>query len=77
MTDLFYNQGTPPDKLIEECAELIQAVIKYKRFGAKATDPKTNISYDNVADIEKEFKDVEAAIESLRDYWKDLTWAQT
>lgn len=65
--------------LSEECAELIsalsdviKAVSKYKRFGAKATDPKTGIEYDNVKDIcsaltqvSDEFNDYANAVRNL------------
>ena len=65
MTNLAYHQGSPEDKLIEECAELIQIIIKYKRFGKEATDPFTGIYYNNKDLIKKEMDDVVDAIEKL------------
>jgi len=65
MTDLFYNQGTPEIKLIEECAELIKAVCKYERFKVEATDPKTGIVYRNDEDIKREMDDVIQAMEKM------------
>lgn len=65
MTDLSYPQGSPEDKLIEECSELIQAICKYKRFGVEATDPKTGINYRNDDDIKREMDDVIKAMEVL------------
>lgn len=40
----------------EEAAELIQAIAKFMRFGARPT--AAGITYDNVADIQKEMTDL-------------------
>ena len=33
MDERFVNIGKAEDKVIEECAEVIQAIVKIKRFG--------------------------------------------
>lgn len=50
-------------RIEEEAGEVIKAIGKYHRFGATATDPKTNITYDNIKDIYSELSDLKHAIE--------------
>jgi NTP pyrophosphatase (non-canonical NTP hydrolase) len=52
-------------KLEEECGEVIKAIGKFHRFGPVATDPKTGVVYDNIADIIREAGDVAQAAISL------------
>lgn len=44
----FYGTGAQLDMLQEECAELIQAVSKFKRRGSKATEQLA----EEIADVE-------------------------
>jgi NTP pyrophosphatase (non-canonical NTP hydrolase) len=66
MNENFINIGQPEDKLIEECSELIQAIIKAKRFGLFNINPLTNIS--NIDRIKSELADVEYAIEKYYEW---------
>jgi NTP pyrophosphatase (non-canonical NTP hydrolase) len=52
--------------LAEECCEVLLAIEKYRRFGARATDPRTHIEYDNIADIYTELNDLDAAMARFR-----------
>ena len=47
--------------LIEECSELIKATTKLMRFGQKATDRKTDRTYNNAADVITEHAQLELA----------------
>lgn len=49
-------------RLIEEASETIKAAAKIQRFGVIATDSKTGIKYDNVADLRSEINDLKHAI---------------
>ena len=53
-------------KTIQECSEVILTLTKLQTFGNVATDPKTNITYDNIKDVLDEVKDVEHAVSKLR-----------
>jgi len=46
------------DRVQEEASELIKAISKYRRFGARPTDPATGIEYDNLSDIKTEMTDL-------------------
>lgn len=50
----------------EECAELTLAIAKFLRYGSNATDPYTQVHYDNRADVLREMNDAEAAIARCR-----------
>lgn len=52
--------------VMQECAELIQAITKYQMYGAKARDPYTGRSYDNEGQIIVEMLDVERAMQRCR-----------
>lgn len=65
MTDpRFAHVGSPEDRLIEECAELIQAVTKAKRFGWFNHHPD-HPGRTNHEDVKREMDDVTEAIERL------------
>ena len=72
MTDIRYKQPNPEDKLIEECAELIQALCKFKNFGPQITDPITGVYYNNLLQIKSEIADVECAIARLQNSWSEI-----
>lgn len=63
--DTRYIQRSPEDQLVEECAELILAIQKLKRFGQKAKDPFTLKEYNNLADVRAEISDVKQAIHAF------------
>jgi hypothetical protein len=50
-------------KLIEESSEVNRVIAKIQMHGPQATDPKTQIKYDNVRDLFLELHDLEHAIE--------------
>ena len=52
----YMNIGVPEDLVIEECSELIQSIIKAKRFGWHTINPKTG--HDNIFRVESEMNDV-------------------
>lgn len=52
-------------KVLEECGEVVHCIGKYQRHGAIATDPKTKLEYDNIADMQSELKDLKISIERL------------
>lgn len=59
MSDPRYEKtGDRLDHLVEECAELIKAVMKAKRFGLDNPDPRTGVSnraqiLDEISDLRK------------------------
>ena len=67
MNEKYVNIGTPEDQLIEECAELIQAVMKARRFGYFNTHPETGTT--NFDLIKREMDDV---VQRLTNYEKML-----
>ena len=56
--------GEPEDKLVEECAELIKAISKGKRFGWKEFHPNRPNS-NNAQEVLDEIDDVKRAINGL------------
>ena len=67
MNEKYVNIGTPEDQLIEECAELIQAIMKARRFGYFNTHPDTGTT--NLDLIKREMDDV---VQRLTNYEKML-----
>lgn len=55
-------------RLIEEMAEVLKCIGKLQRFGRQATDPKTNIKYDNVKDLGDELVDLKHAIAEMEKF---------
>lgn len=55
-------------RLIEESAEVLKCICKLQRFGKQAIDPKTDIKYDNVADLKEELKDLKHAIDEVEKF---------
>lgn len=62
--------GSPDVRCIEECGELIQAIVKAQRFGLHATHPVTGVS--NHTRILDEMLDVCTTINELVKYMEDL-----
>lgn len=65
----FKNIGCPSDKVVEECAELIKAVMKATRFGIDNYHPDRP-EKTNRMEILEEMKDVE---ESIANYRKQIS----
>lgn len=60
----FKKMGSPEDRVIEECAEMIQAIVKAKRFGWKNYHPDRNWT-NNAVEALEEIKDVREALNEL------------
>jgi hypothetical protein len=68
MSDPRYeNIGNLDDKVIEECAELIQSIIKAKRFGLFGKHPLRPES-NNLKEIQAEIRDCVKAMKKLDKY---------
>lgn len=53
------------DRLIEECAEVIQAAQKLKRFGGDV-HVVDGVEYDNIEKLHAEMRDLEYALSTVR-----------
>ena len=69
----YVNIGLPEDKVIEECAEVIQAITKIKRFGLMNYHPERTES-NNKMEVFAEMKDLRVALDRYEEY---LTTAST
>lgn len=62
-----YGFGAQSNQLIEECAELIQAVNKYKRGITKCGQPLDECNpYDLLVNLIEEIADVEVMLEQIK-----------
>ena len=59
----FINIGKNEDKVIEECAEVIQAIIKIKRFGLMNFHPNRPKS-NNKIEVLSEINDLRLALDN-------------
>ena len=66
----FIKYGTPSTKLIEECAEVIQALCKADRFGLDDHNPVTLIA--NRDAIKSEIDDLQIAINNFQEWEKSV-----
>lgn len=55
------------DRIVEECAEVIQAICKGRRFGWDVHQ-YDGVTYDNRAELDTELRDLVHAIGELRAY---------
>lgn len=62
----FEEVGDPFDRTVEECAEVIKAIIKYKRFGPFQNNPKVPGSPPNIYKLLDEIADLEVASAQLK-----------
>lgn len=61
----YYGYEEQSNQLIEECAELIQALNKYRRAGGK--EQKTDIGVlDALANVIEELADVEVMLDQIK-----------
>jgi len=64
--------GDPFDCLAEECAEVIQVLMKLKRFGMFNHHPDKPKFYDNKMALQDEMKDVADRIAQVTELLKDM-----
>ena len=69
----FQQYGDEIEKLTEELAELIVALMKVKRFGWHCANPLIPFTHNNLQQVESEILDVRHAIENLESHIKGLT----
>lgn len=64
----YYGYEAQSNQLVEECAELIQAINKYRRastsLGIPVAEEKKAIAFDN---LKEEICDVEIMLEQIKD----------
>ena len=59
----YYGYEAQSNQLVEECAELIQAVSKYRRAKATGGQPTLNLVFENLVE---EIADVELMLEQVK-----------
>lgn len=64
--------GTPEDKVIEEAAELIQAIMKARRFGYFNFNPLSVNKTTNILSIQNEMYDVEMKLREYKRYLRNI-----
>lgn len=68
MSHPYYKHiGTSAMRLVEECSEVIKAVMKIERFGYYYENPQTGKMF--IDELEEEIHDV---LEAWDDYWDDF-----
>jgi len=65
---LYKHIGDPFDCLAEECAEVIQVLMKIKRFGITNYHPDFPAEFNNAVRLEDEMQDVETRIAEVREW---------
>ena len=66
----FKHIGNPLDRLIEECAEFLKAIIKIKRFGFKSYNPYDKNKIMNITKLIAEFYDVQNVYREVLFLWE-------
>lgn len=61
-----YGYEAQSNQLVEECAELIQAVSKYRRAAAKGEDEKLIAKLIALGNLIEEIADVEIMLEQIK-----------
>lgn len=71
MDDRFKHQGFVEDRLVEECSELIKAIMKAKRFGwhSRWSIPDGETNLDAIC---REIDDVRRGMQEMQMYMLDL-----
>ncbi len=64
-SNIYKKIGSVEDRVQEECAELIQAISKVKRFGWWRHPTKGGLY--NFEEVEREINDVELSIKELKE----------
>jgi NTP pyrophosphatase (non-canonical NTP hydrolase) len=72
MHEQFIKYGSPATKLIEECAELIQAICKGERFGYDDRNPLIENAPACRQRVLDEIADVENALNNFRGWLTEL-----
>lgn len=71
MSDPKYkNIGPPAIRVMEECAELIQAVAKAERFGYRSHNPSKQPFLSNIIAIQDEWRDLQSAFAELMEQYR-------
>ncbi len=71
MDQKYWDTGTPPEQLIEECSEVIQAVCKGLRFGWHNYHPNDTNKTPNYDLVFNELNDLEKRMYEFK-RWMEL-----
>ena len=71
MNKLYWNTGTPPVQLIEECAEVIHIICKGERFGWNNFNPYDCKKLTNYSAALNEIEDLEKRIIKFKQWVAD------